>query len=61
MTPEGPSHRLDWRRGERTGVHEAVLAVGKSVEQLLDIARAATAESRSLLVTRLEAGAAGGR
>lgn len=48
---------LDWARGERTGVPEAVLCGHKSSEQIGAIVAAAQAKGARLLLTRLEAGA----
>ncbi len=45
--------RLDWARGARTGVPEAVFCEGKSVEQISRILADADALERSLLLTRL--------
>jgi len=47
---------LDWQREKRTGLHEAVLASGKSMTQLQAILAAAEANGQALLFTRLEAG-----
>lgn len=45
--------RFDWGRAERTGVCEAVLAPGKSPEQIREVIAAATGRGSSLLLTRL--------
>lgn len=47
-------HRLDFRRSDRTGVAEAVLATGKSVDQLLRIVETVLANDERMLVTRLD-------
>jgi NCAIR mutase (PurE)-related protein len=47
-------HLLDFVRAERTGVSEAVLAEGKSNDQLLRIGEAAMANGCPMLFTRLE-------
>jgi NCAIR mutase (PurE)-related protein len=48
-------HLLDFAREARTGVPEAVLAAGKSAEQLMAIAETVLAAGRRTLVTRLSA------
>lgn len=45
--------RFDWGRAERTGVCEAVLAEGKSPEQIRAVIAAARGRGSSLLLTRL--------
>jgi NCAIR mutase (PurE)-related protein len=45
--------QLDWLRETRTGVAEAVLSCGKSVEQIEAMARLALSEERRLFFTRL--------
>ncbi len=45
--------RFDWERETRTGVPEAVLAEGKSPEQILIALKAAEARSVPILITRL--------
>lgn len=47
--------RFDWDRGSRTGVGEAVLATGKSLEQLKVITQQADERDQPLLYTRLGA------
>jgi pyridinium-3,5-biscarboxylic acid mononucleotide synthase len=47
-------HRLDFAREDRTGVPEAVLASGKSAEQIVAIAETVLAAGRRMLVTRLD-------
>jgi NCAIR mutase (PurE)-related protein len=46
--------RMDWGRGARTGVAEAVLCSGKSDGQLREIISLAQAKGHRLLLTRLE-------
>ncbi len=48
--------RFDWDRSTRTGVAEAVLAEGKSVEQIASVLRQAVDRGHPVLVTRLSAG-----
>lgn len=50
--------RFDWERAARTGVSEAVLSDGKSVDQIVRIVAEADTARRSLLLTRLSAEAA---
>ncbi|MGP1395775.1 MAG: nickel pincer cofactor biosynthesis protein LarB [Inquilinaceae bacterium] len=50
--------RFDWDRAARTGVSEAVLSDGKSVDQIVRIVAEADTAKRSLLLTRLSADAA---
>ena len=45
--------RIDWEREARTGVAEAVLCAGKTVEQIAAILDAAIEGSRRLLLTRM--------
>ncbi|MCC6382526.1 MAG: nickel pincer cofactor biosynthesis protein LarB [Dehalococcoidia bacterium] len=45
---------IDHHRGLRDGLPEVVLALGKTPEQVAEIARAITAESGRVLVTRVE-------
>ena len=47
--------RFDWDRHARTGVAEAVLADGKSVEQIASILRQADGRRHPVLVTRMSA------
>ena len=47
--------KFDWRRGERVGVPEAVLGLGKTPQQLVHIARAAVDGEHPLLFTRVDA------
>ena len=44
---------IDWQRAARTGVPEAVLCEGKALDQIEAILRAAAADGRRLLLTRL--------
>ena len=44
---------IDWQRAARTGVPEAVLCEGKALHQIEAILRAAAADGRRLLLTRL--------
>lgn len=46
--------RFDWQRAKRTGVAEAVLATGKSDEQIRAVITEAQVSRQSLLITRLE-------
>ena len=46
--------RQDWHRAERTGLHEAVLARGKSLEQLQFLLNQAQEGQHALLFTHLE-------
>jgi hypothetical protein len=48
---------FDWKRGERTGVPEAVLCAHKSAVQIGTIVAAAREKGERLLLTRLEVGA----
>lgn len=50
--------RFDWDRAARTGVSEAVLSDGKSVDQIVRIVTEADTAKRSLLLTRLSGQAA---
>jgi pyridinium-3,5-biscarboxylic acid mononucleotide synthase len=50
--------KFDWQRADRTGVPEAVLAAGKSAEQLAHIADLAMQHETPMLFTRLDADAA---
>ena len=52
----GDDVRLDFDRGRRLGIDEAVLAEPKSVEQITTILDLARGEDRSMLLTRLAAG-----
>jgi len=45
--------RFDWDRSSRTGVAEAVLAEGKSVEQIVSVLRQALDRRHPVLITRL--------
>lgn len=45
---------FDWQRGDRIGLHEAVLCAGKSRDQIAAILDAATERGEPLLLTRLE-------
>ena len=45
--------QFDWARGERTGIAEAVLCAGKSVQQVRGILDDANARGVSILLTRL--------
>jgi len=47
--------RFDWERATRTGVPEAVLAEGKSVEQILSVLQQARDRGHPVLITRLSA------
>jgi NCAIR mutase (PurE)-related protein len=47
--------RLDWQRGARTGVPEAIYCAGKPAATLLRILLAAQERQQRLLLTRLEA------
>lgn len=47
--------RFDWDRSARTGVAEAVLADGKSTEQIASVLRQALDRRRPVLITRLSA------
>ena len=47
--------RFDWERATRTGVPEAVLADGKSADQILSVLREAHERSHPVLITRLSA------
>ncbi|OED40738.1 hypothetical protein AB833_11845 [Chromatiales bacterium (ex Bugula neritina AB1)] len=49
---------FDWQRESRTGIGEAVLCQGKSVEQLKSILSVAQDRSASLLLTRIKPDAA---
>ncbi len=51
---ENPDFIIDWDRGQRTGVPEAVLCGHKSPAQIGAIVAAALAEKRRLLLTRLD-------
>lgn len=48
-------NRIDTHREERTGAPEVVFGLGKSAEQIIEIARYATASSRPILVTKVSA------
>ena len=45
--------RFDWERSTRTGVAEAVLAEGKSVDQIATVLRQAVERRQPVLITRL--------
>ena len=47
-------NRIDTHREGRTGSPEVVFGLGKTVEQIVEIARFALAESRGLLVTKVD-------
>lgn len=47
--------RIDWHRGVRTGLGEAVFCDGKSAAQIADIVRQAEGRAHALLLTRLAA------
>jgi NCAIR mutase (PurE)-related protein len=56
---ETASARVDTHRALRHGLPEVVLGAGKSVEQIVEIARVLRAAGQPVLVTRLEAAEAG--
>jgi len=51
--------RQDWQRHDRTGLHEAVLASGKTLEQLQTLLAMAQQDQHSLLFTRIDQAIAG--
>ncbi len=53
MTSDPGDIRFDWQRRARTGIPEAVLAEGKSVDQLVRILAEARARRTVLFLTRL--------
>jgi len=55
MSASSKEFMLDWQRQKRIGLHEAVLASGKSTAQLQAILEAAEAAGQALLFTRLQA------
>lgn len=56
MTSDPHDLRFDWARIARTGIPEAVLAQGKSADQLARLCDQARARGVPLFLTRLEAG-----
>lgn len=60
MTSDPQDIRFDWQRRARTGVPEAVLAEGKSPDQLARILAEARARDATLLLTRLSPEVAAG-
>jgi hypothetical protein len=52
---ETPNARVDTHRALRHGVPEVIFAPGKTVDQLVEIARALLAEGQTVLATRVEA------